>query len=49
MMKKSYEMPKAQVALLDTLDVLTLSGREEAYAGENASYKQKLAEIQKKL
>ena len=49
MMKKSYEMPKAQVALLDTLDVLTLSGREETYAGENASYKQKLAEIQKKL
>ena len=49
MMKKSYEMPMAQVALLDTMDVLTLSGREGAYAGENASYKDKLAEIQKKL
>ena len=49
MMKKSYKTPMVQVALLDTLDVLTLSGREEAYAGENASYKQKLAEIQKKL
>lgn len=49
MMKKGYEMPMAQVALLDTLDVLTLSGRDDAYAGENASYKDKLAEIQKKL
>ena len=49
MMKKSYKTPMVQVALLDTLDVLTLSGRDDAYAGENASYKQKLAEIQKKL
>ena len=48
-MKKSYKTPMVQVALLDTLDVLTLSGRDDAYAGENASYKQKLAEIQKKL
>ena len=48
-MKKGYEMPMAQVALLDALDVLTLSGRDDAYAGENASYKDKLAEIQKKL
>lgn len=48
-MKKSYKTPMVQVAFLDTLDVLTLSGRDDAYAGENASYKQKLAEIQNNL